>query len=148
MILLERLELVEEGLEQRRHKDAEDEQGQRGQPDAEPVAAGPAADDPVEEQQDGGAEEQGEAEGLGLVAEPAAPALDADVVALFDVLAEPVERQTGEGGDDEEGGEEDEALNPAAGGDALRPGFEAGGAAGGEQQPENERCPRARRRCP
>ena len=33
------------------------------------------------------------------------------------------------------------ALNPAAGRDALGPGFEAGRGAGGEQEPENDDAP-------
>ncbi len=57
------------------------------------------------------------------------------------MLAEPVERQVGERGDDKEGGEEDESLNPAAGGDAFGPGFEAGRGAGGKQKPENGDAP-------
>ncbi len=60
VIFLERLELVEDGRKKGRDKDEEDQNGKRGDPRSEPVAAGPAADDPVEEQQNGRGEQQGE----------------------------------------------------------------------------------------
>ena len=115
--------------------------GKRGQPDAEPVAAGPAADDPVEEQENQRADDQGEAEGLGLVAEPTAPALHADAVTAADVLAEPVEGEAGKRGENEEGEKEEDALHPASGGDALGPGLDAGPGMGGQQNPEEDDAP-------
>ena len=52
-----------------------------------------------------------------------------------------VEGEIGEGEDDEEGGEEDYALEPAAIGKALRECFKSGGGAGGEQEPQEGEIP-------
>ena len=141
MIFGEGFKFVEDGIEQRRHKDGEHQERERDDPGAQPVTARPAADDPIEEQQHGSAHQQDEAQRLGLVAQPTAPTLHADAVAAADVLAEDIQGQAGQGRDDQQGGEEEQPLQPAAVQKTLCPASQTGGGAGGQQQPQNGHCP-------
>ena len=142
MVFGEGLVLVEDGFEQRRRKVGENEKRERDYPGAEPVAARPAADDPVEEQHDGRANDHRKSQSLCLVAEPAAPALHADTVAPADVVGKGIQRHSGQRDDDEKDGKEEKALQPAAAQEAFSPGGQTGGSARNQQEPENPQAPK------
>ena len=141
MSLGERFELVEDGIEQRRREDGEHDQRQSEQPDTPPVASRVSADQPVEKQQNRRAEEDREAQALAQIFKPASPALHADAVVAADHVADCIQRQAGQGGNNQKDGEEEQSLEPAPARNALSPCGQTRGPARGEQQPEDGNAP-------
>ena len=141
LFLAQRLKFVEDRFQQRRYKDAENQQRNGDHPEPQPVAARPAAHDPVEEQQHGRAKQKGKAQRLGLVATPTAPSLHADAVAAAEMVAENIEGQAGQGADDQKSCEKEQSLHPAAAQQALSPAGQCGSKAGSQQQPQENQAP-------
>src|ERR1700677_1452220 len=141
MMVGEGLVVVEEWLNQRLGEDRENHERQGEQPRAEPIATREAADYPVEEQQDGSADEHGQSNGFTQVGEPARPALDADGVGAADVVAIKVEGQIGQGDERKKNREEEKPLQPALAQSSFSPRFQGGSGACGEQQPEEDDVP-------
>lgn len=122
-------------------EDAEDDQEHGGNAEPEPPVSRGSADSPEEQEDERGADDEGEREGLRLVSEPALPALDGLGVEEREVVAVKVEGKVGEAGDGEQKRGEEESLEPAAAGATGGEGFKARGGAGGEQEHEDEDAP-------
>src|SRR6185312_14996858 len=90
--LLERLELVEERIDDDRgDEDSEEDRRHGRNPEPEPPARRRSADSPEEQQDQHGADDPDEEKALGLVPEPARPALNGEPVAEAEVV--PIDRK-------------------------------------------------------
>ena len=139
---LQRRKVVEDGINPNgRDEDGEDDDGEGAGPEPEPPAARRSADDAEQEHQQRSVDEDGEAEGLEPIERPTGPGLDRQPIGAFDVLAEDVERQRDKRDEDDGGRQEEQALTPSVGGDALRPVAQGGGPAQRQREQQDEDGP-------
>ncbi len=137
----EGLVLEEDGLDVGRDEDAEEDDGDGDAPEGEPPAARKLADDPEEQHEEQAADDPGEGEGLGLVAEPAGPALHGEAVLQREVLGVEVDGELRSVAARTIEEEEDVALGPAVGADLHGGVAHPGDGAEGEQEEEAEDAP-------
>ena len=104
--------------------------GRVEEPGAEPPGdKWKAADDPIEEQQDGCADDESQSEGFAQIGEPSGPTLDADAVTAAHMVAIEVERKIGQGDENKKNREEDQPLQPTRAKELLCPTSSEGGRA-------------------
>ncbi len=122
-------------------EDGEHDDGQGAEPEPEPPFARGFADDPEEQQKQRRHDDEREAEAFELIAGPTGPGLDGEAIGALNVLAVDVEWERDDGEKENGDGQEHEALEPAAGRDALGPVAQSDGPAPCEDEQQNQDGP-------